>query len=285
MKSLFKHFSVNKQTYYSWIKNGRRQYRDWDNNLEKSILSLHEKYKFYGYKRIHKELVKNNVKKVHQNTVYSYMKRLGIKGYVRKIKHKYPKIFTDNFIYPNLLYDSKNLWNFEAKNKNEKWSVDITYILNKGSKMFLFAIKDLYDKRIVGYDVSKTYDSIFVTRCIEKALNENKVDDLIIHSDRGAQFTSSEYITLLNKYKVNISMSRKASPLDNAPIESFFRTFKNEIDIEKINNLSVAEAIWNIHKYIHFYNNERISIKLKGMTPYEYGDHSQKCLILKSPII
>jgi transposase InsO family protein len=109
--------------------------------------------------------------------------------------------------------------------------------------MFLFAIKDLYDKRIVGYDVSKTYDSIFVTRCIEKALNENKVDDLIIHSDRGAQFTSSEYITLLNKYKVNISMSRKASPLDNAPIESFFRTFKNEIDIEKINNLSVAEAV------------------------------------------
>ncbi len=285
MKSLFTHFAVNKQSYYSWVKNGRKNYRDWDENLVKAIINLHNKYNFYGYKRIHKQLVKDKIADVHINTIYSYMKRLGIKGYVRKMKFKYPKLITDNFVYSNLLFDRVNLWNFEANKPNEKWSVDITYIHNKNAKMFLFAIKDLYDKRIVSYEIAKTYDCIFVTKCLEKALKENDVSNLIIHSDRGSQFTSAEYLNLLNKYNVKISMSRKSHPLDNAPIESFFRTFKNEIDIEKINTLSTENAISEIHKYIEFYNVERISIKLKGMTPYEYGNHSSKSLILKSPII
>ncbi len=132
----------------------------------------------------------------------------------------------------------------------------------------------MFDKRIVAYSVSNKYTVSFVLEALNKAFKDNKHDDLIIHSDQGFQFTSDEYLKYCLDKNVKVSYSRRGNSLDNAPIESFFSTFKFENSISRYESMSNSEVALDIDKYIHYYNNVRISSKLKGMTPIQFGGHS-----------
>ena len=111
-------------------------------------------------------------------------------------------------------------------------------------------------------------------RQIFKISKEIDLTNLIVHTDQGFQFTSDEFLQYCKSKKIINSYSRRGNSLDNAPIESWFGLFKFEADYERFEYMPDSEVIACVEKYIEFYNTKRISIKLKGMTPYEYGNHS-----------
>ncbi len=191
----------------------------------------------------------------------------------------------DNNSYKNLLFDSKTKWNFNIDKSNTVWSVDITHIPNKTRDLFLFTIKDIADNYIVKHVLSETMPVNKVLMCLESAFKENNIKgNLIIHSDNGPQFTSNEYKHLCEANNVKISMSRKGFSIDNSPIENFFSMLKCELDINRLRNLTIDEIKYEVYQYCHFYNIERISTKLKGMTPFEYRYHSKNSFLFNCQV-
>jgi len=171
-------------------------------------------------------------------------------------------------IYPNVINQ-----NFKANNINEKWSTDITYIITPESRLYLCVIKDLYDKSIVAYEYSQNMSQWLVLKTVKQALRRKGKNNLILHSDQGAQYSSLEYNKMLLRNNIIPSMSRRATPFDNAPIESFFSILKTEcIYLEKPK--TVEEAKYLCDNFIEYYNTERIQL-YNGLTPLEIRKTSQ----------
>ena len=155
---------------------------------------------------------------------------------------------------------------FHAKKPNEKWVSDISYIHTKQGTLYLAVIKDLFDHSIVTYEMGTRQDNGLITRLIEKAKRQIR-KGTVIHSDQGGQYSSKEYFLLSEKCGFIPSMSRKATPLDNACAESFFSTLKTEcIYRHTIKTLDDAKQL--IRSYIYFYNHQRIQLST-GCTPLE----------------
>ena len=120
-------------------------------------------------------------------------------------------------VKPNLLKRS-----FKADKANQKWCTDITYLIYKDKRFYLSSIIDLYDSKIVAYQISRRNDIKIVIDTLNEAIAKRKdVTGLILHSDQGYQYTSSEYKAICISNGIQISMSRKGSPLDNSPIENW----------------------------------------------------------------
>lgn len=194
------------------------------------------------------------------------MRNLGIQAIRHRKKYNIPSGIVQGKIASNLINRD-----FNTKQKNQVWSADITYLpLADGSRSYLFAVKDLYNKEIVCYSVSKIINMPLVIKCLKKALKKINTKKLIIHTDQGTHFTSKIYQKLLDGESVNISHSRRGNCLDNAPIESFFSLYKNEsFYINKpYNHIDVCNQI---DKYMLYYNQQRIQIGLNGKTPHEFN--------------
>ena len=136
--------------------------------------------------------------------------------------------------------------------------------------MYLFAIIDWHTREIVDYELSNSLEATFVTRCLERAFINNGKPG-IMNSDQGSQFTSREYIGLLKANNIKISMDSVGRATDNALIERFFRSFKQEkLYIYDYTNVDELRAL--IDEYIEFYNNERPHQSLEYMTPKEFSE-------------
>lgn len=108
-------------------------------------------------------------------------------------------------------------------------SIDITYIpQHNGTRLYLFAIKYLFDKAIIDYELIMTISFHFIIRCLKRANKNNNTKNLTIHSDQGVHFTCKEYLYLLEQNNINLSHLRNGNYHDNAPIESFFSLYKKE---------------------------------------------------------
>ena len=159
--------------------------------------------------------------------------------------------------------------------KNE--FTDITYLKydNGRKRMYLSAIEDLYNREIIAYKISDSLDISFVLQTLGEAfkkVNSKELNNLIIHSDQGVHYKSNIYKSMLKKYGIKQSMSRKGNCYDNACIENFFGHLKTELIYQ--NSYSCREDLFNsINDYIHWYNNERFQSNLKNMTPVEYRCH------------
>ena len=203
-------------------------------------------------------------------SVHHYMKLLNIKSIVKIHKrHNFIKEQEEKsmFVYDNILNR-----NFKTDSPNKKWVTDITYICLKDGRKYVSTIKDLYDNTIISYNISNYHDNDLVINTLQKGFEKvgyDKLDNLILHSDRGFQYLSKSYNIILNSYGIIGSHSRKGSPLDNAPIESFHSTFKSEcINQNKRKTRKEIEEI--IENWIEDYNNNRPQMKLNGLTPMEY---------------
>src|SRR5690606_2225159 len=131
----------------------------------------------------------------------------------------------DKFIYPNLLKRQ-----FDVKEINKVWVTDITYIRTSEGWLYLASVMDLYSRRIVGYTIGMSMEVELVLTALKKALIlRQPPDGFLHHSDRGSQYCANEYIEILEERNVQISMSRKGDPYDNACIESFHATIKKEL--------------------------------------------------------
>ena len=228
---------------------------------------FHENKGRYGYRRITAEL-HNRDYCVNHKTVQRLMKELSLKSAVRIKKYRSYKGEVGK-IAPNLLER-----NFTATRPNEKWVTDVTQFSLFGQKIYLSPILDLYNSEVVSYSISYHPRFSSIAEMLNKAFG--KIPDntnLILHSDQGWQYQMKFYQRLLQAKGIRQSMSRKGNCLDNAVMENFFGILKSELlYLQEFS--SIDEFIQELHDYLTYYNERRIKLKLKGMSPVGYRTHS-----------
>ena len=164
--------------------------------------------------------------------------------------------------------------NFKATQPNRKWSTDITEFKVLGQKMYLSPILDLFNGEIVSYSVSKSPDFHLVRSMLEKAFQ--KYPDpgpVILHSDQGWHYQMRPYRKMLREKGIEQSMSRKGNCYDNSVIENFFGLLKTEFYTDQMFS-SIEEFKTELSEYIEYYNNSRIKVKLKGLSPVQFRTQS-----------
>lgn len=249
--SLCKFLEVSRSGFYKYLQNNNQK----DLDVVNKIKLIQDKCKRrYGYRRVQIALEKQFGLHINHKKVLRLMNKYNL---LSKIRRKY--IYTK----PNeVLHYYANLYNrnFNAEDINKKWTTDITYIVTPEGRLYLSVIRDVFDGYIVAYKYSTHIDSKLVADTLKLAYKNNKIDGTILHSDQGATYTTLFYYNLTKEYGITPSMSRKATPLDNAPAESFFSAFKTEcIYLEKPKTIKEAKELCD--EYIDFYNNERIQLK------------------------
>ena len=221
----------------------------------------------YGILRITSTLRSEGVM-VNHKRVERIMKELGLKSLVRPKKYRsYRGI--EGRIASNIIKRD-----FVAQSVNQKWATDVTEFKICGNKLYLSPVLDMYNGEIISYTLCKHPNLLMVTSMMRKALKKvNNTDNLIIHSDQGWHYQNRSYQKMLENKNITQSMSRKGNCLDNAMMESFFAVFKSElIYLQKFNSINEFER--SLKSYIKYYNNDRIKLSLKGMSPVKYRTHS-----------
>ena len=221
-----------------------------------------------GYRTVTTELRKTRL--INHKTVQRLMKEMGLYCMVRMKKYRSYKGDVGK-IAPNLLNRD-----FSANQPCNKWVTDVTEFHLFGQKLYLSTILDLYNSEIVSYTISPTPRFSMVMNMLDEAICKlPKNSNLTLHSDQGWQYQMKSYQHKLTANGIKQSMSRKGNCLDNAVMENFFRILKTELlYIQSFD--SMDHFIQELHDYICYYNNRRIKIKLKGMSPVQYRTHSNK---------
>ena len=233
------------------------------------IQSIYDKHKGrYGYRRICAEL-RNQGYVINHKTIQKLMKILGLRGKQRKNDryHSYKgKVGT---VADNLLNRD-----FNAAKPFEKLTTDITQFKVGDEKVYLSPVMDLYNREIVSYSISTSPNLEQVKEMLTGLFNKLPDDATpVFHSDQGWQYQHEIYQSLLREHHIIQSMSRKGNCMDNGAMENFFGRLKVEMFYgEKFE--SVNTFIEELEKYIDYYNNHRISLKLKGMSPVQFRTHS-----------
>src|SRR5436190_3533803 len=194
------------------------------------------------------------------------MRELGISAKTKRRKVKTTESQHDNPVAPNLLKRD-----FTADAPNTKWVADITGIGTAEGWLYLAASVDIYSRLVIGWARSKERDEQLVIKAAKMALSQRKPGaGLVHHSDRGSQYTSQGYLPVLTEAKIQVSMSKKGDCYDNALMESFFGTLKEEC-VERHSYQTRAEARNAVFKYIEvFYNRQRIHSSLGYVSPVIY---------------
>lgn len=160
--------------------------------------------------------------------------------------------------------------NFKASYPSEKWVTDITEFNIKGKKLYLSTLLDLYNSEVISYEISEKPDLEMVDKMLSKAIKYlNPIDKPILHSDQGWQYQMASFQQRLKDKNIIQSMSRSGNCLDNAVMENFFGILKTELFyLEKFDNIDQLSR--EIKDYIHYYNHDRIKLKLGGLSPVKY---------------
>jgi putative transposase len=227
-----------------------------DIDLLNVIRDIWERYPFFGYRRITKELRNNHQIKVNRKRV----QRLMVWGGIQAI-HPGPNTSKRNKLHAVHKYLLRDI---EITRPNQAWMVDITYLRMPSGFMYLVALIDVYSRYIVGWALSNTLETEFCIDALKSGLEFGTPE--IVNSDQGSQFTSDDWIDFLREWDIKISMTGKGRCTDNIYIERFWRSFKREEfylnDYESVKELKKA-----IGAYIEFYNKRRWHQSLDYKTP------------------
>lgn len=253
---------IPRSTYYYYLK--RMQASDKYAEIKEQITAIyHENEGRYGYRRITAEL-RNRGYAINHKTVQRLMKVLGLKCMVRIKRYRSYKGEIGK-VAPNIINR-----NFYASKPNQKWTTDITEFHLFGKKLYLSPILDMYNGEIISYTIGKRPVLQHVMDMLDIAFA--KIPDntnLIFHSDQGWQYQHKKYQKRLKDKGIRQSMSRKGNCYDNSVMENFFGILKSELLYIRTFS-SIDEFKTELEKYIWYYNNKRIKIKLKGLSPVQY---------------
>lgn len=260
--ALLKLVGLSRSTFYAW--DVARKVPDKYARVKELIVQIYEKHKGrYGYRRI-KFALRDHGIDLHENTVRRLMGLLNLKS-LQRVKRF--KSFRGNVgvVAPNLLKRD-----FSASAPDQKWVTDVTELRMGEEKVYLSTVKDLFSREIVAHELGLRPTMDLVNTMLKKALAKlGSGQAPMLHSDQGWHYQMPEYRKLLSDHNVAQSMSRKGNCLDNASMESFFAVLKTEcFHRQKFADISALKAA--IHDYIRYYNAERISTVLGGLTPYQY---------------
>lgn len=255
--------------YYQPKKDPAKEKRD--KKIADAIKVIAEQFPSYGYRRITADLRRKGMV-VNHKKVAKMMADMGIQC---KKKRRFAST-TDSAhnlrVYPNLTKD------LVLKAPDRLWCADITYIGIRFGFVYLAALIDAFSRYIVGYAIGRTLEAKLPLAALRMAIETRNTEDLIHHSDKGIQYCSQEYVDLLKDHKIKISMSKKASPYENATIESFFRTLKVE-EIYLWEYETYQDVVERVPYFIEdVYNKKRLHSSLGYRPPAEF----EKLFIEKS---
>ena len=267
---LLKAIKLARSTYYYHLKQLDKP--DKDQELKDEIQSIFIEHKGnYGYRRVHLEL-RNRGYLVNQKRVQRLMKVVNLQAKIRQ-KRKYSSYKGDVGKKTENLIQRQ----FEGSKTMEKCYTDVTEFSIPAStqKLYLSPVLDGFNSEIIAYNLSTSPNLEQVKTMLEQAFTEKHYENTILHSDQGWQYQHDSYHRFLESKGIQASMSRKGNSPDNGMMESFFGILKSEMfyGYEK-SFQSLKQLEQAIVDYIDYYNNKRIKVKLKGLSPVQYRTKS-----------
>ncbi|MCR3761937.1 IS3 family transposase [Clostridium felsineum] len=268
VQALCKLGQVSRSGYYKWIKRDIPLNESENKLIADEIEKIHHESPDKGYRRIRDDLERYHDIKVNDKRVLRICRNLNIKSTIKYAN----KGCTRHAVNPQ--YIAENLLNreFTADAPNKKWLTDVTefnyYIGAEKRKVYLSAILDLYDRRIVSYVVRDSNNNALVFETFDAAVNANPDAHPLFHSDRGFQYTNRIFHQKLTGAGLTQSMSRVGKCIDNGPMEGFWGILKRERYYG--NRFASRESVVKmIEEYIEYYNNKRLQRNLGVLTPRE----------------
>jgi putative transposase len=257
---------VSVSGYYAWRKRTMSQRQAQDQRLLEHIRRIYQRSRcLYGSPRIHAALKRDGIA-CSRKRVARLMRQARLcslrrphRLHTTDSRHPYP-------IAPNQLNRQ-----FQAQQPNQKWVADITYIPTDEGWLYLAGVLDLFSRRLVGWAMSPRCDTALVTAALHMALASRQPSTTLLHhSDRGSQYASTDYITLLLQHGISLSMSRTGNCYDNAVMESFFRTLKTEC-VYLNHYPSRQQARQSLFEFLEvYYNRQRLHSSLGYLSPAEF---------------
>ena len=259
---------IPRSSYYKWLNRVVPEQEALNKILAENIKAIHEEFPEKGYRMIRDILERDYGFPVSDNRVLRICRALGIKSTIKyrnegcTVSGRNPQHIAENVLGRD----------FHADRPNEKWLTDVTefkyYIGEEKRKIYLSAILDLFDRRIVAYVIGDRNNNPLVYDTFDKAVAANPDARPIFHSDRGFQYTSTEFHQKLKDQKMVQSMSRIGKCIDNGPMEGFWGILKRERYYKR--KFSSRESLVTmIENYIEYYNSKRYQRKLGVLAPLE----------------
>lgn len=215
----------------------------------------------FGANKIYQKLKVEGVS-CSLDKIVALMKEMGLKS-KRTKKQISVKADTPKFFYKRNLLKQ----NFNPEKPNMFWASDVTQIKAVGNKFYICIVMDLYSRKIVAHRVSSQNNNLLTINTFKDAFeNRGRPQGLIFHSDQGSNYTSFEFVSLLRFFKVEQSLSKRATPYDNSVVESFFGNLKKEDLYSRVFE-SFEDLVNAVDNYIEYYNNLRPHKSLNFMTP------------------
>jgi putative transposase len=257
---------VSRASYYRFDENANAG-PDPDMDLRDAIQRIALEWPAYGRRRIAKELRRHGWT-VNHKRVSRIMREDNLLCFRRR---KFVVTTDSNHgreVYPNLA------GGMTLTGMDQLWRADITYIRLREEFVYLAVILDAYSRRVIGWALNRTMEDELALSALRMALSRRVVEPgLVHHSDRGSQYASLEYTTLLKENGIVISMSRKGNPWDNAACESFMKTLKSE-EVYRNEYRDLAEARSEICEFLEkVYNRKRLHSALGYVPPAEFEAH------------
>ena len=265
---LLRRLHIYPNAYYNYLKNRKKESIQEKENIKSKIKEIyHSNNGILGHRQIKKFLQRLYNINISKTTAHKYLNKELKLSSIARVKRLNYKKGKPHKIFENLLNQ-----NFYVSEPNKIWCTDFTYLkLTDGSFRYNCSILDLYDRSIVSSITAKEMTSDLAIKTLEKALRKvikirNKI---ILHSDQGSQYSSKKFVEYCEKNMIQQSMSRAGCPYDNAPMERYFNTLKNELinhyyyktEKEIYESIEEFAYVWYNHVRPHSYNDY--------MTPYE----------------
>lgn len=237
---------------------------DTDVVLRAAIQAIALEFPAYGYRRITAQLRRNGWT-VNHKRVLRLMRADNLLCLRKKRFTRTTDSAHDQPVYPNLVPS------LVLTGTDQLWVADLTYLRLPSEFIYLAVVLDVFSRRCIGWALGRQLDASLTVAALQQALDTRQVTpQLVHHSDRGVQYASQAYVQLLNTHQIQISMSRKANPYDNAYAESFIKTLKYE-EVFLNDYHSLAEARAALDTFIHtIYNDTRLHSALGYLPPVEF---------------
>lgn len=259
---------VSSSGFYAWKNQVKKPIDLKEQLLQTRMKSLFkESRRSLGSRQLMKKLRKEGFK-IGRYKTRRLMKEQGL-----EVKRKKRFVLTTDSKHKEPV--AENLLNrqFNPQDINRVWTTDISYLWTRKGWVYLAVVIDLHSRRVVGWHVDKIMTTSLVSRALMMAVNlRNPPRGLLHHSDRGCQYASIEYQSLLRKYGFVCSMSRKGNCWDNSPTERFFSSLKREWTTG-MDYFDKEEAMRDVREYIRYYNAIRLHTTINDMTPIQF----EKC--------